>query len=278
MEAKRTEMETDSLQAIHGIGPGVARRLADAGIGGPAALAAASPEEVARALKGMPVVSAERVRQWIAAAGQLAEKQPDALSDNGQHYATFRLELLLGQGNMVRRTRVQHVQSEANASWSGWATNRLIHFVVENAGFEPPPEMGNAFASSETEQMALRLHDLKVVDAQTRRPRHIVRRGQPYDVQFGVALEGGNDATPEPARMRATLYARSPDGEERALLGHGATARPLAPDLSVAFAMTPAVDLDPGPYRLELELDVETADRRRRWPTASLREGMLIVF
>ena len=42
--------------------------------------------------------------------------------------------------------------------------------------------------------------------------------------------------------------------------------------------MTPAVDLDPGPYRLELELDVETADRRRRWPTASLREGMLIVF
>lgn len=294
MQEKKSPTEAADLTQIHGIGPGVARRLSDAGIDDLTALAVATPDTVAAALRGMPVVSNERIQEWIEAANRLAPPRADAADaprDNGQHYATFRVELLLDPRNDVRRTRVSHVQSGTEENWAGWDGARLLRVVVDQAELQLPAAIpGETLAGEQTpaipaqllpaepQQMAVRLHDLVVIDPQMSVPRRIVHRGQPYDVRFGVALEGGNDATLEQARMRATLYARSLGGEGRVLLGRAATARPLAPELDVAFAMTPPADLDPGPYRLEVELDMETEDRRQRWPTASLREGMVVVF
>lgn len=281
MDRNMTNESGADLQQIRGIGPGVARRLNEAGIADAAALASAAPETVAAALQGMPIVSSERIHEWIEAARLIAPPQTSVAEENGQHYATFRLELLLDLRNEVRRTRVKHVQSGNEESWAGWAAERLLRFVGENAGLQPSPT-ADEVASKGQEVAEARpfepyLHDLTVVDTQSREPRHIVRRGQPYDVRFGLALTGEGDTPAEPARMRAALYARSIGGKQRVTLGQGTAMRPMTPDLDVAFGITPAAELSPGPYRLELELDVETEDARR-WPTASLHEGLLYII
>ena len=279
---------TPDLQLIRGIGPGVTRRLRQAGIADVAALAAADPEQIAAALRDMPVVSNERIHEWIAAAGRLAPPPRPADTDtgNGQHYATFRLELLLDLRNEVRRTRMSHVQSGAEESWAGWAVERVGRFVAGNAGLRPSStylataaEIGaQVQTSAGVEAAEPRLHDLHIVDPRTSASRHIVRRGQSYDVRFGVAMDEQAGWPEEPARISAAVYARALSGEQRHHLGRQAIMQPLGPELDLSVGVVPTPALSPGPYRLELELDVETADRRRRWPTASLREGMLIVF
>lgn len=285
MQERKTTPDAADLTQIHGIGPGVARRLSDAGIQALTALAAADPEAVAAALRGMPVVSSERIQEWIEAANRLAPPRSDAAdapSDNGQHYATFRLELLLDPRNEVRRTRVSHVQSGAEENWAGWAAERLLRFVAENAGLQSsPPIVGDgveARTTAEGESAGPRLHDLDIVDPRTSESRHIVHRGQPYDVRFGVAMADQSGGRPETARLTTTLYARSLAGEQRYPLARHATTRPLGPELDLSLGVVPAATLSPGAYRLEVELDVETEDRRQRWPTASLRQGMVIVF
>lgn len=273
------------LQQIHGIGPGVARRLQQAGIADVAALAIADPEQIAAALRDMPVVSNERIHEWIEAAGRLASAASPAEADNGQHYATFRLELLLDPRNDVRRTRVSHVQSGAEESWAGWAVERMGRFVAGSAGLRPPSttptatEAGvEAQTSAGAETAELRLHDLHIVDPQTSASRRIVYRGRLYDVRFGVAIDEQGRWPQEPARINAAVYARSLSGEQRHHLARQAMMQSLSPEMAVSVGVIPAPALSPGPYRLEVELDMETADRRRRWPTASLHEGMLIVF
>lgn len=282
MEPGKIEEAGLDLQQIRGIGPGVSRRLAEAGIDDLTALAAADPDAVAAALRGLPVVSGERIQEWIEAANRLAPPHTDPPSDNGQHYATFRLELLLDPRNEVRRTRVSHVQSGAEENWAGWAAERLLRFVAENAGLQSsPPIVGNGVETQTTaggESAGPRLHDLDIVDPRTSESRHIVHRGQPYDFRFGVAMADQSGGRSEMARLTTTLYARSLAGEQRYPLARHAMTRALGPELDLSLGVTPAATLSPGAYRLEVELDVETEDRRQRWPTASLRQGMVIVF
>jgi len=282
MQEKKSLTEAADLTQIHGIGPGVARRLSDAGIDDLTALAAADPNAVAAALRGLPIVSNERIQEWIEAASRLAPPRSDTPSDNGQHYATFRLELLLDPRNEVRRTRVNHVQSGAEENWAGWAAERLLRFVVENAGLQSSPAtVGDgveASTAAETESSGPRLHDLDIVDPRTSESRHIVHRGQDYDVRFGVAIGDQSGGRPEMARLTTTLYARSLVGEQRYPLARHATTQPLGSELDLSIGVVPAATLNPGAYRLEVELDIETEDQRQRWPTASLRQGMVVVF
>lgn len=56
-----------SVDSIDGIGPVFAKRLTDAGLGEVAALAAATPDQVAEAAS----VSAARARTWIDLAKEL---------------------------------------------------------------------------------------------------------------------------------------------------------------------------------------------------------------
>jgi hypothetical protein len=60
-------------------------------------------------------------------------------------YATFVVELLLGQDGGVRRTRVVHVQTGAEQKWAGWDEERLLAFLgpagprsMNNRGSMPP--------------------------------------------------------------------------------------------------------------------------------------------
>jgi hypothetical protein len=275
------------LRQIRGIGPGVARRLTEAGIGDVAALAVAAPESVEAALRGMPVISQERIREWIAAAARLAPPPKKTAPDNGQHYATFRLELLLDKNQEVRRTRVNHVQSGQKASWAGWTVERLNEFVQENAAIAPvanadagevieieagsPPQPE---AVTTTDQLSLR--NLTVAAVGSPEPRHIVYRGQPYDVRFGVTVNELADVRQASAETTTALYARPLGGEGRYRLGQSVKTQSTGPEMAVAMSIVPGVELVPGAYRLEVEVDLE--GKSRRWLTAPINEGMLLVY
>jgi hypothetical protein len=44
----------------------------------------------------------------------------------------------------------------------------------------------------------------------------------------------------------------------------------------MAIGTRAGAELTPGAYRLEVEVNVEAGERR--WPTASLSEGMMLVY
>ncbi len=285
MEQKQSSPPANPLQQIKGIGPIVAQRLAGAGIDSVSALAAATPEQVEAALAGMAVISRERVLKWITAAAALAPPPPpEPKAANGQRYATYKLELLLGQANEVRRTRVSHVQSGQKASWAGWELARLSDFVRESAGTLPPaveaatveevaaaPPPPPAGASA-----ALLLRDLMVAATGSPEPRHMIHRGRPYDVRFGVAVGGLEGADEAPAQATTALYVRPLGGGDRYHLGRSVATRSLAAELDVQMGVIPGDDLKPGPYRLEVEFDLQEGSRR--WPTAHLNERTVLVY
>jgi hypothetical protein len=50
-----------------------------------------------------------------------------------QPYATFVVELLLAGDDRIRRTRVTHVQTQAEEAWPGWDGPRLLEFIVAHS-------------------------------------------------------------------------------------------------------------------------------------------------
>lgn len=301
------QAETSDLQQIRGIGPGLARRLGAAGLGDVARLAVASPQDVSAALRGLPVVSAAAIDEWIAAAARLAPP-PSAPSPasvpaaanaapthraapvdndvpvatdvpvaNGQHYATFGLELLLDQANEVRRTRIRHVQSGRRASWAGWEAARVGAFVAEVAGIGRPAAMAAEVEAAEfappeaptAAPAAHQLHDLAIIPDGATGAGRLLRRDRPFDVRFGVTLMEPGSAAP----LTATLYARSLEGGERRPLGHCAAPPAPGPEWATAIAV-PDAALSPGTYRLELDV----ADGGPRARPAAHGEALVIVY
>jgi len=138
----------DDFKLIKGIGPAIEDRLHSAGIFTFAQLADRSPAEIAELI---PSLSAKRVARQglIRQAHKLALKGTRVRADKKataspgrQRYATFTVELLLDEGNLVRRTRVVHVQDGDEAVWAGWKDPQLLSFFIEHAELrlaEPAP-------------------------------------------------------------------------------------------------------------------------------------------
>lgn len=140
----------DDFKQIAGIGPAFERRLHEVGILTYYQLATTSPAELAEKLQNFAGISASRIEEqgWTAKARELAPPQqepanePQGGSGNGQHYATFNIELLLDESSEVRRTRAVYIQGGEKKSWAGWDRERLLRFLEEraaiDAGLEQP--------------------------------------------------------------------------------------------------------------------------------------------
>jgi len=132
MKQKQTPQKQDDFRQIKGIGPVTAGRLHEAEIHTYGQLTAVSPQALAALLPG---ITAERIQQedWQGQAEALNPASGTASGD-GQHYATFTVELLLDKDNTVRRTRIVHVQQEENKkSWSGWQPKEIKRFIAQHA-------------------------------------------------------------------------------------------------------------------------------------------------
>jgi extracellular elastinolytic metalloproteinase len=177
----------DDFQRINGIGPSMENRLHNAGILTYAQLAALTPEEIIERL-GLSAMSAKMVvkHDWAGQARQLAPapardgrpaepapvgaQEAEDTSTERQHYATFTVELLLGEESEVRRTRVKHIQEGEQATWAGWEDGRLVSFFVEHAALRRPagqPSQPGAGAGGEDllSDLYLEVADLDVSTA-----------------------------------------------------------------------------------------------------------------
>jgi len=132
MKQKQSTTKQDDFRQIKGIGPVTAGRLHEAEIHTYGQLTAVSPQALAELLPG---ITAERIQQedWHGQAEAL-NPASSAANGDGQHYATFTVELLLDKDNTVRRTRIVHVQQEENKkSWSGWQPKEIKSFIAHHA-------------------------------------------------------------------------------------------------------------------------------------------------
>lgn len=160
----------DDFKQIPGIGPAIERRLHEVGILTYHQLATTSPAELAEKLQNFAGISAARIEEqgWTAQARELAPAiqepaaDPQGGSGNGQHYATYNIELLLDDSGEVRRTRAVYIQGGEQSSWAGWDRERLLRFVEERAAIEAVLEETGASdeplaANARSEQRARKL-------------------------------------------------------------------------------------------------------------------------
>lgn len=160
----------DDFKLIHGIGPGIERRLYNANIHTYGQLAALTADDLARILHGLAGLSAKSIAQqdWIDQALKLASEHAEEWTEyleerveqgearaelstalesvdespasegmapeSRKHYENFKVELTLDEDNTVSRTRVQHVQELIESAWNGWEGQKLINFIEEHAG------------------------------------------------------------------------------------------------------------------------------------------------
>jgi hypothetical protein len=93
-------------------------------------------------------------------------------SNGSQHYATFTVELLLGEESEVRRTRVKHIQEGEQETWAGWEDGRLVSFFVEHsalrgsgaAGVSPPAGGAQRLAEIDIEVGDLAVDEAEEMD------------------------------------------------------------------------------------------------------------------
>jgi len=291
----------DDFTRIHGIGSSIQQTLYEAGIVTYVQLANLSEQEIASHLRGMAVMSAERIEQeeWVNQARELAaENPPPALEEgtegNGQHYATFTVELLLERSNAVRRTRITYVQAGIPDSWAGWDGERLLRFLEEKAELRlpsegdarpapaverptPKPEPGPTAEAepSAPKEEAPRLHELAIVPAGSSEPRTVIRKQKGYDIRLEIDLGAADVTTEGHLEYALIVYAKPLGGGTRRTVGkaHG-TADPSLP-LTVTI---PGEALTEGAYRLELELTLRSPATEVYDLIALLPGNLLHVF
>ncbi len=259
---------TDDFKLITGIGPAIERRLHDAGITTYSQLAGLSAEAIAAHLYGLAGLSAERIREqgWSGQAGELAqlapvvENAPQETAANGQHYATFTVEMLLEETNEVRRTRVVHVQDRDTETWVGWDAARLVQFIEQQASLASQPEPA-VFAAEEPVEPAgqpalagiVEIREFQVISGDAPARNRLIPRQQPFDVRLVVDMKGVQPPEGAGLHYRAQLYARRLAGGQRQLLGERDGEAGAATPLLIQLPAR-AAQLDAGAYRLEAEV------------------------
>ncbi len=144
----RASRKADNFLLIKGIGPAIFNRLHTAGIKTYTQLVSLSPTELAERVPGLSSKLIAR-QNWIGQAHMLASNKTSSRSHKKtgttpvvrQHYENFTIEFLLDQKNVMRRTRILHIQSGNVDTWSGWNVGQLTDFLILYAGMRlPAPE------------------------------------------------------------------------------------------------------------------------------------------
>jgi hypothetical protein len=231
----------DDFTRIHGIGPGIERRLHAAGILTYDQLAALQAQEIVAAVGNLVGMSAQRVldQKWIGQAHQLdAQSRPvetglaPAPPESRQHYATVTVELLLDEDNRVKRTRATHVQSQAESAWAGWEEHRLEKFFIESAGVKIPQtfeavESQTAYTEAESETPApvsvdsenLHQEDLILKALESEYPKNVIRSGQPFRVRLMLDLENASRFRGDTFAYSVNVYAKEMGSVSRQIIG-----------------------------------------------------------
>lgn len=142
--ARGASTKADNFKLIKGVGAAVEGRLHQAGVITYAQFASLSPEEIVNLTDNLPGLTSARIarQDWIGQARELAQSPPEdgtpekeetEEASEGQRYASFATELLLGAGNEVIHTRVMNIQTGDEQIWGGWDERRFVEFFTQGA-------------------------------------------------------------------------------------------------------------------------------------------------
>src|SRR5690242_5212583 len=149
----------DDLTRIAGIGSKTAEKLNMAGIRSYADLASRSADDIAKLLPDVTGLSAARIDSWRGQAQELAATtsatavgSPEIQAgepDDGQHYESFMIRVLINKDGSIRRTTAQHIRTGAQHHWRGLEREALPDFIETTiasatpsakTSTEPPPD------------------------------------------------------------------------------------------------------------------------------------------
>jgi hypothetical protein len=279
--SESVHIQADDFTLIHGIGPGIEKRLHQANIHTFAQLSALTPEQVADLLSDMIGMTLKRVvdQDWIGQARQLAaqssqqaDMEIDEMPANGHmHYAVFTTEFLLDEANHVRRTRVMHVQSQSETSWAGWDGTRLVSFFTNSADLKiPQPAVAQpegvlvgagklAVAPGEAGQEEisgrLQLHELAMISTHSEGPQKLLFNDEPFDINLTLDILDLKAPRDVPLSYSAMVYAKKIGQGSRVMVGkeEGSSLPQDQLELEVK-----GIKLSRGIYRIETFVELKT--------------------
>jgi predicted flap endonuclease-1-like 5' DNA nuclease len=146
------------------------------------------------------------------------------------HPATFTVELLLDENNIVYRTHVSHVQSRREYTWSDWPGAELVDFLGQSASVNfasDEPVLANAEEPEQTPALVadsgpptsaaakpalagtLHLRDMKVLTAGSSEPRRLLSHDQLCDVRLALDLSEITVSSNTPLNYKVSIYRKS---------------------------------------------------------------------
>lgn len=315
MNQKSFPIKQDDFRQIKGIGPATEARLHAAKIFTYAQLTAVSPQTVAEILPGF---TAKRIQQedWLGQAEALCSSANSAeVSNNGQRYATFTVELLLDEDSSVRRTRVVHVQEESKKSWSGWQPKAMKQFIATQAGvfskskasatsvsatavptksevpttideltmqFVPPADANRPEtavtppAQPEHADTLLKTNvSSQPLSVELNAPNILLHHGNAFNVQLYLDLEEISFEKQTPLNYQAAIYAAQLGGKARQKVGTAYGA--INTDAKKVAITVPTQIGAPGTYRLEAEMAIAWIPTTPDI-TANTKGGLLHIY
>jgi hypothetical protein len=289
----------DDFQIIRGIGLVIERKLHSAGVSTYAQLASMSPAQLAALFPDFTLLSEDRItrQDWVGQARELAAKYPamaiveeeEVKPHNGQHYAVFTVELLLDEMNIVRRTRVMHVQSQKENTWAGWDDRRLIRYFIEKAelpqsfsgavpsgprlemrAVQTPEAMGGAKLSGQ-----LRLKSLEARPSGFERQIMTISQNQPIDIYLTLDLTHVEAALSTPINYAVTVFSKSLNNGLLYSIGEAQGSVEKSDDVKIIIKGS---QLPVGTYRLEaIAMISPPADNSREHPSLmAMLEGHIL--
>ncbi len=216
-----------------------------------------------------------------------------------QRYATYKVELLIDERDHIRRTRISHIQSNAESGWAGWGETQLLDFIVEHAhvktqstgrlgrasvtmssprrGVQKPVESGPVDPSPAHSKLTglTRLQELETMPKDSGIPRRVIAQDQPFSIHLTLDLADLTVPRGSPLDYDVSVYAKSLDGRPRQVVGQvsGIVAPSDHLTLNIDGAPLPA-----GTYRLEaaVALALPSAESSGRTGVKALLEGILL--
>lgn len=167
-----------------------------------------------------------------ASAGTRSVEQEKAVIPSTEYYhpATFMVELLLDENNIVYRTHISHVQSGREYTWSGWSESELVEFLNQSVGVKFASEEPALASAEEPEQApalvtdsepltsvvakpalagTLYLRDMKVLAVGSLEPRRLLPHDQPFDVRLTLDLSEITVPSDTMLTYKASIYRKS---------------------------------------------------------------------
>jgi len=260
-----SQLVNDDFKLINGIGPGIEKRLHSAGILTYTQLAELTPEQVVQRLGNLIGLTSKRMleQEWIEQARQLetAASSKSSLDRSGrQHYATFTVELLLDEGNNVRRTRIVYIQAEKEVTWGGWDQAKLVDFIAENGELDliSPAEISEEMnlPTDTIEPVRLlgnpRLEGTRITSLDTGQESRILAKNQPFEINLAVDLAGLNIPAESEISYAAETYAKSLGKGLRQKIGESRGTF-TSPEIVEMRITNPG--LQEGTYRINVDLN-----------------------